>query len=71
MTAYLAIGFWGGRMVFYCSSPYVLSGTTLMGHYDRVTRHKSHYPLYSTSVKVAERVRSLTRPDESIACLVE
>ena len=57
-------------MTLYGSSPYVLSDTTLMGHYDRVTRHKPHYPRYSTSVKVADRVRALTGPDQPIACLL-
>lgn len=69
-VVYLAVGKWGQKMTFYCDSPYVLSGTTLMGHYDRMTKHKTRYPLYSTTDRVARRVRALTVETNPIACLI-
>lgn len=66
---HLLIGFWGGTMTRFSDRPLVLSGTDLAGHYERVTRPKTRYPHYGTSMRVAERIRALTRPDEPIALL--
>ncbi len=66
---YLLIGFWGGTMTRFSDRFFVLAGTDLVGHYERVTRPKTRYPHYGTSMRVAERIRALTGPDEPIALL--
>ncbi|HOW70494.1 MAG TPA: hypothetical protein PKY77_07835 [Phycisphaerae bacterium] len=66
---HLSVSYWGHYMTFATSSPYVLAGTGLVDHYTRITKHRTRYPSYGTSHRVAERIRSLTRPDEPIALL--
>ncbi|MBP7937660.1 MAG: hypothetical protein KA354_23715, partial [Phycisphaerae bacterium] len=66
---HLSVSYWGHYMTFATSSPYVLSGTGLVDHYTRITKHRTRYPSYGTSHRVAERIRSLTGPDEPIALL--
>jgi len=66
----LAIGKWGHKMTFYYKHAHVLAGTTLMGNYDQITKHKPRYPLYSTTHRTAERVRELTAETDPIACLI-
>lgn len=66
---YLAVGQWWPTMSFVTARPYVLAGTTLSAHYDAITKHKLNCPTYTTTVKVADRIRELTAEDEPIATL--
>lgn len=68
---HLAAGTWGWTMTFYGRSPYVLSGTTLMQHYTKVTANKPSFPTYETTSAAAVRVRELTGETDPIVCLVD
>lgn len=67
--AYLAVGQWWPTMSFVTATPNVLAGTTLSAHYDAITKHKLNCPTYTTTVKVADRIRELTAENDPIATL--
>ncbi|NLX24164.1 MAG: hypothetical protein GXY55_21140 [Phycisphaerae bacterium] len=69
-VALLAGHAWGGKMTAVSRHPRVLGAMTLDDHYDRITRHKPRYPLYSTTRLAAQRVRELTGPTDPIACFI-
>lgn len=69
-VALLAGHAWGGKMTAVSYHPRVLGAMTLEDHYDRITRHKPRYPLYSTTRLAAQRVRELTGPTDPIACFI-
>lgn len=71
LTIHLAVSTWARTMTLYSRSPYVLSGTTLSGHYTRVTRNKPAFPTYETTALAAARVRELTAESDPIVCLID
>lgn len=66
---HLSVSYWGHYMTFATSRPYVLAGTGLIDHYTQITKHRTRYPTYGTSHRVAERIRALTCPEDPIALL--
>jgi hypothetical protein len=69
-VACLAVSQWWPTMAFVTSRPYVLSGTTLAQHYTSITKHKLSCPTYATTIKAADRIRTLTGENDPIACLL-
>jgi hypothetical protein len=70
-ASHLAVSTWGWTMSYYGRSPYVLSGTTLAGHYTKVTANKPSFPTYETTAMAAARVRELTSDNDPIVCLID
>ena len=66
---HLSVSNWGHYMTFASSKPYVLADTGLIDHYTQITKHRTRYPTYGTSYRVAERIRSLTGPQDPIVLL--
>jgi hypothetical protein len=68
-VVHLGMSHWGHCMTLATTRPYVLSGMSLIDHYDMITKHQPRYPTFGTSSRVAERIRSLTNADDPIALL--
>jgi hypothetical protein len=67
---HLGIVTWGWMMTIYTTEPYMLADHTLDEHYDRITRHKPRYPIWSDITAAAQFVRERTAENEPVACLI-
>lgn len=66
----LPVMVWWPRMTAQATCLNVLAATTRDEYHARVASHINHVPEYPTAIKVAAKVRQITRPGEPIACLL-